>query len=243
MSKVYGYCRISTKKQDLERQVRDIEEAYPDAVIIREVFTGKKIEGRKEFLKLLKVAENGDTIVFDEVSRMSRNAEEGFSEYEKLFNRGVDLVFLKQPQINTETYKKAMGKSIPLTGTTVDLILKGINAYIMELAKEQIRLAFDKAEYEAEFISKRTKGGIETARLNGKQIGQRPGNKLVIKKAAEAKKGIKKYCQEFGGKFTDAETMLKVHVSKPTYYKYKREIREEMAAEAAAIEAEIEAEF
>jgi len=243
MCKVYGYCRISRKEQNIERQERNIKAAFPDAFIVKEAFTGTKIDGRKEFLWILKAAEAGDTIVFDSVSRMSRNAEEGFTEYQRLFNRGIELVFLKEPQINTATYKKAMGTAIPLTGTTVDLILNGINAYTMELAKEQIKLAFEQAQKEVDDLHQRTKEGIETARLHGKQIGQKAGNKLQVKKAAAAKEGIKKFCQEFGGKFTDAETMLKVHVSKPTFYKYKREIRAELEAEAELVERAIEAEF
>ena len=34
--KVYGYCRISTSKQSMERQIRNIKLAYPDAVIVKE---------------------------------------------------------------------------------------------------------------------------------------------------------------------------------------------------------------
>ncbi len=37
----YGYCRISTKKQSLERQVRDIKTEHSDAVILQEAYTGK----------------------------------------------------------------------------------------------------------------------------------------------------------------------------------------------------------
>ena len=51
--KVYGYCRISTSKQSMERQIRNIKLAYPDAVIVKETYTGTKIQGRKEFEKLL----------------------------------------------------------------------------------------------------------------------------------------------------------------------------------------------
>ena len=76
--KIYGYCRISTNKQSIERQHRNIQEIYPNAIIINEVFTGTKIEGRREWSKLLKQIKQGDTIVFDSVSRMSRDAEEGF---------------------------------------------------------------------------------------------------------------------------------------------------------------------
>ena len=40
---VYGYCRISRKTQNIERQVRNIEAAYPNAHIVKEAFTGTKI--------------------------------------------------------------------------------------------------------------------------------------------------------------------------------------------------------
>ena len=61
--KVYGYCRISTFKQSMERQIRNIKLAYPDAVIVKETYTGTKIQGRKEFEKLIKVVSSGDTLV------------------------------------------------------------------------------------------------------------------------------------------------------------------------------------
>ena len=143
MSRQYGYCRISTGRQNIERQVRNIQSAFPEAVIVKEVYTGTKFQGRKELDKILDKAQPGDTIIFDSVSRMSRNAEDGYKLYEELFGKGVSLVFLKEPHINTETYKKAMANQITLTGDKVDLILEGVNRYLMELAREQIRLAFE----------------------------------------------------------------------------------------------------
>lgn len=150
MSKIYGYTRISTPKQNIDRQVRNILSLYPDAEIIREVFTGTKFQGRKEFDKLLVRIHSEDTIVFDSVSRMSRNAEEGFLMYEDLFCKGINLIFLKEPHINTETYKKALQGGIPTTGTNIDCILEGINKYLLLLAKEQIRLAFEQSEKEVQ---------------------------------------------------------------------------------------------
>ena len=69
MSKIYGYCRISTKKQSLERQERNILKAFDNAIIVKEVYTGTKLEGRTEFNKILNNIKTGDTIVFDSVSR------------------------------------------------------------------------------------------------------------------------------------------------------------------------------
>ena len=106
MCKVYGYPRISTKKQSIERQIRNIKAAYPDAIIVKEVYTGTTSD-RPAWAKLKKILKPGDTIVFDSVSRMSRDAEEGFGEYKEFFNMGVELVFSKEPQINTATYREA----------------------------------------------------------------------------------------------------------------------------------------
>ena len=108
MNKIYGYCRISTPKQNIERQVRNIIKFFPDAMIIQETFTGSKFQGRKELDKLVKSIKSGDTIIFDSVSRMSRNADDGFKLYQELYNNNVELIFLKEPHINTSTYRKTL---------------------------------------------------------------------------------------------------------------------------------------
>ena len=108
----YGYCRISTPRQNIERQVRNILAAYPDAHIVREVYTGTKYQGRAELDKLLRTVQAGDRIIFDSVSRMSRSADEGCQLYTDLYARNVDLFFLKEPHINTETYRQTIQRQI-----------------------------------------------------------------------------------------------------------------------------------
>ena len=224
-NKVYGYCRISTRKQNIERQERNIKAEYGNAVIFKEAYTGTKID-RPVFNKLLKIVNKGDTIVFDSVSRMSRNAEEGFTLYEELFNKGVELVFLKEQHINTETYKRALTNNIEMTGTNVDYILEGVNKYLLALAKEQIKIAFNQAEKEVQDLHQRTKEGIETARLNGKQIGGVKGVKLTTKKSIAAKEQIKKYSKDFEGTLQDTVVMKLIGLVRNTYYKYKKELIE-----------------
>lgn len=224
MNRIYGYARISTPKQNIERQVRNIRSQYPEAVIIKEVFTGTRFQGRKELDKLLHTAVTGDSIIFDSVSRMSRNAEEGFLMYEELFSRGIRLIFLTEPHINTDTYKKALQSGIPATGTSVDYILEGINKYLLALAKEQIRLAFEQAEKEVQDLHQRTVEGIETARLAGKRIGQQAGTKLITKKSLAAKEIILKHNKTFGGSLNDIETIRQAGISRKTFYKYKKEL-------------------
>lgn len=222
MAKVYGYARISTNKQNIERQVRNIKAVYSDAIIVKEVYTGTKFQGRNELNRLLRVAECGDYIIFDSVSRMSRDAEEGFQLYEKLFYEGVELVFLKEPHINTEVYRKAIRNQIQLTGTKADIILEAVNNYLMELAKEQIRIAFEQAEKEVQDLRQRTKEGIETARINGKQIGQTAGRKLTTKKSIWAKEMILKYSKDFEGTLNDKDCIRLLGIARGTFYKYKK---------------------
>lgn len=172
----------------------------------------------------------GDEIVFDSVSRMSGDAREGFAAYEELYQKGVNLIFLKEPHINTETYKKALENNIQLTGSNVDYILEGVNRYLLELAKEQIRLAFEQSEKEVQDLHQRTREGIETARLNGKQIGRPKDSTVVTKKSIESKEVIRKLSKEFDGNLIDAEIMRLTGLARNTYYKYKRELKEEHKA-------------
>jgi len=229
----YGYCRISTPNQNIERQVRNIKKLYPNAHIVKEVYTGTKFQGRKEFDKILRLVKADDTIIFDSVSRMSRTADEGFELYKELFNKNINLVFLKEPHINTATYKQAIDNQISITmnsgdDATDDLmkaIIEALNKYIFTLAERQIRLAFEQSEKEVEDLHQRTKEGMETARLNGKRIGQPKGAKLVTRKSVESKEQIIKYSKDFQGTLDDAECMKLVGVARGTYYKYKRELK------------------
>lgn len=225
---VYGYCRISTAKQNIERQVRNILAVYPTAIIVKETFTGTKFQGRKELDKILKKLKPNDTIVFDAVSRMSRTSEEGFELYQKLYEDGINLVFLKEHYIDTDTYKQAMNNQLQLTGTEVDVILKGINDYLMLLAKKQIQIAFEQSEKEVQDLHQRTREGIETARRAGKQIGQKKGSTLTIKKAIFSKQIILKHNKTFGGSLSDAETQELANISRNSLYLYKRELKEEV---------------
>ena len=221
---VYGYCRISTRKQNIERQVRNILREFPDAVIIQEEYTGTKLD-RKEWQKLMHRVSSGDTIIFDSVSRMSRNAAEGVEAYEALYRQGVSLVFLKERHIDTDTYRQTLQNSVSLTGGDVDYILEGVNRYMLALARKQIYLAFEQSEKEVADLHQRTKEGIETARLNGKQIGRTAGAAVTTKKSIEAKQLIAAHSKDFGGSLNDAQMMKLAGLARNTFYKYKRELR------------------
>lgn len=232
--KVYGYARVSTKTQSIDRQIENIQKFNDNAIIYQEKFTGTKIQGRIEFQKLLKKVKQGDTIIFDSVSRMSRNAEEGIQLYEELMEKGIELVFIKEPYINTETYRNSLGDTIQLTGTDVDDILIGVNNYMKRLARKQIEIAFNQAEKEVKDLQIRTKEGMKAkkkqALANGEEwkCGIEKGTKLVTKKSIEKKEQIKKYCKDFDGTLNDKDTMKLIGIARNTYYKYKKELLEEV---------------
>lgn len=230
MCKIYGYCRISTAKQSIERQVRNILAVYPNADIRREIYTGTKYQGRQELQKILNKVQRGDTIVFDSVSRMSRNADEGVQMYQELYNKGVNLVFLKEGYINTDTYKEALNNQIAMTGDDVDFILDGVNKYLNRLAEKQIRIAFEQSEKEVEDLHTRTKEGIQTAKISGKAIGgeANKGKTYTTKKGESAKEIIRKHSKSFGGSLNNNELKQMCNISEPTLLKYKKEIRKEM---------------
>lgn len=247
---VYGYARISTMKQSLQRQIDNIRQKYPDAIVVSEAYTGTEID-RPAFSKLLPKVQPGDTIVFDEVSRMSRNAAEGFSLYRDLYEKGVNLVFIKEPHVNTDVYKSALEKHIDLTVDTgrkaIDRYIDGqgklLNDLLLDLAKEQIEIAFEAAQSEVEYTHRRTKEGVQTAKqrwleeeaagkphLKGKP-GRMKGQKVKeYAKAKAAKEVIRKHCKDFGGTLSDAETMKIAGCARGSYYKYKRQIKEETGA-------------
>ena len=224
---IYAYIRVSTPRQNMERQERAILAAYPEAdCSFRDAYSGKSLR-RPAWERLMKRIQAGDTIVFDSVSRMSRDAAEGWDCYRSLMDRGVELVFLNEPHINTATYKNALKSAVPLTGGAVDAILKGVNEYLLILAQQQVQLAFEQAQKELDDLRKRTRGGMETARLAGKQIGAVPGKKLETKKSRAAKAVIRAHSKAFGGSLNDAECMRLCGVSRNTFYKYKRECGQE----------------
>lgn len=224
---IYGYCRISTRKQSIERQIRNIKSKYSDVIIVEEEYTGTS-SNRPEWNKLYRKLKSGDTVVFDSVSRMSRNADDGIALYMQMFDNGINLEFLKEPHINTDTYKSALSNSVQLTGDDVDDILIGVNSYLKKLAAKQIRIAFEQAEKEVEDLHQRTREGIQTARLNGKQIGMVKGTKYETKKSKEMKPLILKYSRDFNGSLTDRDCMKLIGISNNSFYKYKREIKNDI---------------
>lgn len=222
----YGYCRVSTAKQSIIRQIDNIKRQYPDAIIMTESYTGTTLD-RPEWNKLYSKVVSGDTIVFDEVSRMSRNAAEGFRVYNDLYNRGVNLVFLKESMLNTAVYRKS--EEIAKTGNKIaDVFIDAINKVLMIMAEEQIKAAFETAQHEVDFLHRRTSEGVRRAMLDGKRVGRKSDSIVETQKAKQAYQIIKKHSKAFGGSLDDTDVIKLAGVSRNSYYKYKKILRAEL---------------
>ena len=175
-----------------------------------------------------------DTIVFDSVSRMSRNAQEGYNDYKALYSMGVNLIFLNEPLINTSVFdttrNNLLNINIETGNVAVDQFFKGnleiINNFMMALAEEQIKAAFEQSEKEVVDLHTRISQSIRETKRNGTQIGLVKGTTLTTKKSYNCKAIIKKHSKDFGGTLDDPDVMKLCGCSRNSYYKCKREIKE-----------------
>lgn len=238
---IYGYCRVSTVKQKIERQIENIKREYPEAIIVQDQYTGttsNRPNWNKLYKQVIDRADKGDkiTIVFDEVSRMSRNVDDGMTLYQQMFDKGIELVFIKEPHINTSVYRNKLNEQIKKQNHAdnnaaeklIDTIIVALHEYTIDLAREQVEIAFKTAQQEVEYLHKRTSEGVRLAQLQGKQVGRLKGVKVETKKAKEKKRDILKLSRDFWGTNTDSEVMAITGLARNTYYKYKRELRDEI---------------
>lgn len=229
---IYGYCRVSTTHQRITRQVNNILEEFPKAQIIKEFFTGTT-QNRPQWEKLIKLLRPGDIIIFDSVSRMSRNADEGFKDYKNLYDLGVELIFLNEPLINTKVFESSktnlLSISVQTGNTAVDEYFKGniqlINNLLMSIAEEQIKTAFIQSEKEVKDLHTRISEGMRESKRNGTKIGLEKGTKLITKKELYCKEIIKKHSKDFNGTLEDPDVIKLCGCSKNSYYKYKKELK------------------
>jgi DNA invertase Pin-like site-specific DNA recombinase len=120
----------------------------------------------------------------------------------------------------------------------------------MELAKEQIIVAFEQSEKEVTDLRQRTKEGLMTAKLNGKQLGRKSNSKVDVRKKKPIMEIIKEKSKDFNGQNNDKEVIaiinstlitindkhnhnskISAHISRNTYYKYKKELSEKIQEE------------
>ena len=208
---------------------------------------------RPSFDKLVKMVDkdvqNGDTvtIIFDSVSRMSRNAIEGIEQYFAWYNKGVELVFLNEHYIDTEVFKAAMQKQIASVSETgdkptdklINSIITALEDYQSDLAIRQIELAFSQSQKEVDDLRVRTTQGM-TAKGAGAKISKaRQGKTFTTIKGYELRISILKELKMFGGVLNHSQFAKQHDISRMTLYRYLDEIQKDMECSSYTPEQQI----
>jgi DNA invertase Pin-like site-specific DNA recombinase len=147
---IIGYCRVSTKDQDLTRQIESLKE-YGREKIYSDKATGKNFN-RPEYTKLKDALRKGDTLVVHEFDRLGRNKKLTLKELQYFKDNGIRLVALNLPTTQLDT--------------TDNVMLETINNIVIELYTMM-------AQQEIETREKRQREGIDIALANGVKFGRK----------------------------------------------------------------------
>ena len=187
MGNYYSYKRISTdtERQNFNRQIKSLERYATDhnieyVVEFAEEMSAKNFADRPQFLKLDKILQSGDTVVFKDLSRFTREAENGYKKYMDWINRGINMVFLDNPTVSTDYIRQMMQ-----TASKQDIVTK---TAIESIIKLLIIVELDRGEKQRLYISKSIKDGIAASnKKSGRKTGQ------LDKMTPELKQHIKQF--------------------------------------------------
>lgn len=221
MGNYFSYCRISTKetddKQSYARQIKGLSKYAEEHKIeyLREFaddVSGKSFD-RPEWIKLEKALHKGDTVVFKDISRFTRQAEFGYKKYMYLMNEvGVNLVFIDNPTISTDYIKNLLKMAEDMGNRIAKITLNNT----IELL---LMVELDRVEREREVIVKRIKDGLAaSSKVAGRKIG------TLDKMSDDLKKDLIKYLNDRNIKAIDL--MKKHDISRNTLKKYAKIIQE-----------------
>lgn len=221
MSNVYSYMRISTEeergKQKFTRQESALHKYAKDNKIeytleFKEDKSGKNFTDRKEWKKLESIVQSGDIIVFKDICRFTRQAEQGYIKYMELLNKGVELIFIDNQTVSTPYIKQLLNvakKQNLVAKTSLESTVKLL--LIVEL---------DRAEKEREVTVQRIIDGIKASdKKSGRPVGK------LDKMSDELKADIKLFLSDRNIK--QVELMKKYNISRNTLKKYTNIVKEE----------------
>lgn len=240
---IYGYCRATGKNQRVETQAQAILKAYPEAMIINEPYTG--LSDNTDIMKrLLAVIKPGETFICENPEKIADNSDEAYAIYKELYDRNVNIVFLKTPYLNSSTYQNAIQAFFEKNkdNNTLREIISDCERI---LTKSQFDIVFSLSKEAHEMYSRKIKEGIQLAKIKGikKKVlneesspeksdqGTAHRKKPHIKKEGPAKEFIRNNSDTFGGSMKNDECIQKSGLSKNTFFKYKKEILQELLLE------------
>lgn len=214
MGNYFSYMRISTKeeqgKQKYTRQEKSLQR-YARTKNIDYIFefkedaSGKSFTNRSEWNRLEKIIQPNDTIVFKDITRFTRESENGYIKYMELMEKGIHLIFLDNPTLSTGYIKDLIS-----TAKNMNFLEKTINEM---LVKVLLAAELTKAEEERLTISQRTKDGMAASpNKAGRKLGQ------LDKMSDALKADIEVYLSDRSIKQVDL--MNKYKISRNTLKKY-----------------------
>lgn len=223
MCKTFAYMRISTKEergkqkftrqeQAIERWCKENDAEITDRRIYKDDASGKSFD-RPAWKELESDVQTGDTIVFKDICRFTREYEKGYQKYMELLNKGINLVFIDNPTIGTEYIKNMIG-----------IAEKQENRIAKKSLKDTIELLIlvelDRAEKEREITVKRIKDGIKAS---SKKSGRKEGQ--LDKMTPELEVDIRNFLADRSIKQVDL--MNKYNISRNTLKKYMNIVKEQ----------------
>lgn len=214
MSNIFSYERISTKEeralQKFNRQRKSLQRYAEENNIeyicqFQEDVSGKNFTDRKEWNKLEKLLQSGDTVVFKDISRFTREAENGYNKYMELMNKGIDLIFIDNQTVSTPYIKQLLN-----IAEQQNIIAK---TCLENTVKLLLIVELDRVEQERLIINKRIKDGIAaSSKKSGRPLGK------LDKMTDELKVDINLYITDRNIKQIDL--MKKHKISRGTLKKY-----------------------
>lgn len=212
MGYYYSYKRISTdsERQNFNRQIKSLDRYAAEHGIeylleFTEEKSAKSFDDRPQFKKLDKLLRAGDTVVFKDLSRFTREAENGYKKYIEWLNRDINIIFIDNPTVSSEYINRmtaiAQEQDI-VTKTAMESVIKLL--LIVEL---------DRAEQQRRYISKAITDGIAASnKKSGRKVGQ------LDKMTEDLQADIVLYLSD--RYITQTELMKKYNISRNTLKKY-----------------------
>ena len=195
-TKLFGYARVSTKDQNLDRQIKELlEQGINERDIYADMQSGKDFN-RPKYQAIKQVLREGDTLIIKSIDRLGRNYSEILNEWREITKDiKADIKVLDMPLLDTTQHAET------LTGEFISDLVLQILSYV--------------AQTERDFNKKRQSEGIAIAKEKGKHLGrpkaQKPDNWKEV------------YTQWKNGEITAVKAMELTGTTKSTFYKFAAE--------------------
>ena len=193
---IYGYCRVSTKHQNLQRQIDAlIKYGVNPRFIFTDKYTGQTLN-RMGLNELISVLKSGDVLVIKEIDRLGRNRKETKDLIVSLIKQDIELVCLDMPYLKEFIIDK----------------IKENEGFIEIMANALLDVILEVAEQERKKIIGRTSEGRKRAIEEGRKFGRTQKVNLEV---------FRKYYEKFLKRELKAvEIQKELGISKQCYYNY-----------------------